>query len=71
MTTSLENILARKATIIQELANLNHCSIGGRPNMQIEGAIDHQSYKRGLYDELRNINELITSIEGPWEVVST
>ncbi len=66
MATNLDNLLARKAAIIAELAALDSTKAGGLPNAP--GQPDHQGYKQGLYDELAKINQLISAEDGPYEI---
>jgi len=74
--TNLELLLERRTEILAQLAAMTPHSLGGRPNVAMDtspdhiGAIDHVGYRESLYRELKEINELITSLEGPWEVVS-
>ena len=70
MPTELENLQARRQAIWDELAQLQYGVLGGNPNLGGNNRIDHQGYKRGLYEELERLNGLIRSVEGPWEVIS-
>ncbi len=71
MATDLENLQTRRSAILTELAALDSTKAGGNPNATGSGdGIDHTGYKQSLYDELRQINELIAAAEGPWEVMS-
>lgn len=69
MATNVENLLARKAAVCAELAALDTTKAGGVPDCSAAG-IQHQAYKRGLYDELQILDRLIAAAEGPWEVVT-
>lgn len=66
MATDLENLQTRKSAILTELAAIDADTAGGLPNSQASG-VDHQGYKAGLYAELREIDSLIASAEGPWQ----
>jgi hypothetical protein len=70
MPSDLDNLIARRTAIYAELAALNPAAAGGRPNIDGGGmgTVDHQAYKKGLYDELIQINEQIAVAQGPWEV---
>ena len=76
MPTIVENLTTRRDAIIAELASLEFGSPGGNPNVAMDigpdhvGAIDHQGYKRGLYDELEKLKKLIHDYSDPWEVRS-
>jgi hypothetical protein len=69
MASDLENLQTRKSAVLAELAALSSSAAGGRPNINSGGAgtVDHVGYKRGLYDELREINAQIDVLQGPWE----
>jgi hypothetical protein len=69
VATDLENLQTRRSAILAELAAIDTSSAGGLPNSQA-GGIDHIGYKRGLYEELEKINQMIAAAEGPWEVIS-
>jgi hypothetical protein len=69
MATDLENLTARRSAILAELAALGPTKAGGLPNSTTSG-IDHTGYKKSLYDELAQINELISQIGGAWEDVT-
>jgi hypothetical protein len=70
MASDLENLQTRKSAILAELAALTSSTAGGRPNINGGGmgVVDHVGYKRGLYDELKEINSQIDVLQGPWEV---
>lgn len=71
MATDLECLLARRATILEQLRTMDRGTPGGNPNLLTsKDHIDHQSYRKSLYEELRDINSQITVAEGPWEVKS-
>lgn len=68
MPTNIENLKTRKAAILTELAALSTSKAGGLPNSSGPGTnIDHQGYKDGLYRELREIDQLLGTLEGPYE----
>jgi len=69
--TNLANLKARRDAIYAELAAIDTTKAGGAPNVNGAGsAVDHVGYKDGLYRELDKLNDLIASLEGPFEVVS-
>jgi len=70
MPTNLENMQTRVTAIYVELAALSATKAGGKPNVSGSGdAVDHIGYKKSLYDELKSLNELIGSLEDPWEII--
>lgn len=68
MATLLENLIARRNAIGEELAALTASKAGGLPNGA--GNVNHVGYKDGLYRELREINRQISQLQGPVEVES-
>lgn len=74
------NLLARRAAISLELATLTSASAqaGAKPNLtHTDGgtAVDHQGYKKALYDELAMIDKLILAAPevedgGPFEIAT-
>jgi hypothetical protein len=69
MATDLENLQARKAAILAELAALDTTKAGGLPNASGPGVnVDHVGYRDSLYRELEKIDQLIAAAEGPFEV---
>jgi len=69
MATDLENIQSRRSAILTELAALSSSVAGGKPNSQA-GGIDHVGYKDSLYRELDRLNELISPLTGPMEIIT-
>lgn len=68
MATSAELLIQRRDAICAELAALSSSTAGGKPNSSGGGDmvhVDHQGYKRSLYEELREINATLAAIEGP------
>lgn len=68
MATDIQNLLTRRTAIYVELAALDSTKAGGLPNALGGGdmvKVDHQGYRKSLYDELKAINELIASATGP------
>jgi hypothetical protein len=77
MATPIENLLTRRAAVCEELAAIitptarlaaGTWQAGGLPNAS--GNVDPVGYKDGLYRELREIDALIQSIDGAFEVTS-
>jgi hypothetical protein len=66
MADNVEQLKTRRDAIYAELATLDSTKAGGKPNASTTG-IDHQTYKMNLYKELREINDLISTLEGPFE----
>ena len=67
--SDLQNLLNRRSAIYTELGNLSSSNPGGRPNISGGGigSVDHMSYKRELYAELKDLNIQIDMLQGPWE----
>lgn len=60
----LSNLEARRTAVAAEIAAISSSAAGGLPNASGEGLnVDHQGYKRGLYDELKQLTDLITAAE--------
>lgn len=56
----LTDLIARRDAVAGELATINAAKPGGLPNSSGGGdSPDHQGYKRGLYDELKELDALI------------
>lgn len=71
MATNLENLIARKADRIAELAAIDATKAGGKPNVRGDGVgVDHDSYRQGIVDEIAKLNVLISQEDGAWEVRS-
>lgn len=67
MPTDSANLLTRRSAIIAELAALDSTKAGGKPNTTGGGdkvSIDHVGYRKSLYEELAQINSMITAIQG-------
>ncbi len=66
--TDLANLLTRRSNIIAELAAMTSTANGGKPSYSIDGQqVDHVAYRKSLYDELRELNQQITILQGPFE----
>lgn len=60
MATFLENLITRRDAVAAELAAITSSRAGGLPNTSGAGAgTDHVGYKRGLYEELAELNRQI------------
>lgn len=60
----LSDLTARRDAVAAEIRAISTTAAGGLPNASGEGLnVDHQGYKRGLYDELKNLNDLIAQEE--------
>lgn len=70
MSTAKENLITRRDAVAAEIATIDSTNPGGRPNISGggQGTVDHAGYKRGLYEELRLLNEQIAALEDPWEI---
>lgn len=67
MATDAENLLTRRSAILAELAALDSTKAGGLPNTTGGGdkvSIDHVGYRKSLYEELAQINSMISAAEG-------
>lgn len=52
------NLKTRRDAVVAELAALDSTKAGGKPNTSGAGVnVDHQAYKKGLYDELKALDE--------------
>lgn len=59
-----QDLLDRRSAITTELAALSTSTAGGLPNASGPGVnVDHQGYKRGLYEELKQINAMLASMD--------
>lgn len=68
MPTDLENLIARRSSILAELAAITPASSGGKPTYSIDGQnVDHTSYRRSLYEELAAIDRQLVALQGPFE----
>ena len=60
----LSDLQARQTAVAAEIRAISTAAAGGLPNASGEGLnVDHQGYKRGLYDELKTLNDLIYQAE--------
>lgn len=67
MATPLENLIARKQTVTNELA----AWILQKPTYAIDGqSVQWESYRKSLYDELKDLNEIINMLD-PYELQTT
>ena len=67
--SDLDNLLTRRSNVLAELAAMTSTANGGKPSYTIDGQmVDHVSYRKSLYDELRELNRQITILQGPFEV---
>ena len=79
----IEDLQARRATILADLSAMTKLTVGGKPNaMTADGGttVDHVRWRLSLYQELKQINELIkqeseviaaaAGEDGGWEVVT-
>lgn len=67
----LTNLRTRRTAVMAELAAMSSTTAGGKPN-SLGGhgeSVDHAGYKKGLYEELEKLNELISSSQC-WEIRS-
>lgn len=61
--SAVDDLKARRDAICAELASLSSSKAGGKPNVSVDGqTTDHVGYKRGLYAELKDIDEAIARI---------
>ena len=69
--SDLANLLTRRSNVIAELAAMTSAANGGKPSYAIDGQqVDHVAYRQSLYDELRELNQQITLLQGPYEDLS-
>jgi len=63
MATDLENLQTFRSNILTELA-----AITVTKSYTIDGkTVDHNAYRASLLANLREVNEQISEVEGPWE----
>jgi len=68
MASEIENLLARRAAILAELAAGENLD---KPTYSKDGqSVDWAGYKRGLYEELESIEARIAAVQGPFEADS-
>lgn len=60
----LNALRTRRAAVLTEIAAISATTAGGKPNHTGEAAVDHQGYKRGLYEELDTLNAQIAAYGG-------
>lgn len=64
LATLIANLKTRRAAVIAEISAISTSTAGGLPNNNGTGVnIDHQGYKKGLYDELKTIQEQLISLD--------
>lgn len=73
-SVSLANLQTRQQAIYAELAAIAGGATpngvpGSLPNASGGGSIDHVGYRKSLYDELKEINEMIAILQGPFEIL--
>lgn len=63
--TVVDDLKTRRAAVAAELAALSTSTAGGLPNVQGGGDtdVDHQGYKKGLYEELQQLDQAIARAE--------
>ena len=68
MPSDVDNLLARRASILAELAAITPASSGGKPTYSLDGQnVDHTHYRLSLYDELAAIDRQLVTLQGPFE----
>lgn len=70
MATRAENIEARLDAIAAELAAMGSCAAGGKPNSSGSNAVDHVGYRMSLINEAKELEALLSSAEGSYEINS-
>ncbi len=65
MATDLDNLLARRSSILAELAALGTSQPDYTKGNQ---SVQWASLRRQLMDELQSLNGMIAALGGPWEV---
>lgn len=73
-SAAVNNLLSRKQAIALELAGIAGGAApngvpGSLPNASGAGSIDHVGYRKSLYEELKNIDEAIAILQGPYEIL--
>lgn len=60
--SAIDQLLARRQTILNDLAEMTKISVGGKPDAMSADSgtsVAHRQWRMSLYDELKHINELI------------
>lgn len=65
MPSDLDNVIARRSSILAELANFP----AGKVSYNIDGQQeDWNGYRRSLLNELTGLNKMIDVLQGPLEI---
>lgn len=60
----LDDLRTRRTAVAAQIAALGTTAQGAKPNASGEGLnVDHTGYKKSLYQELKDVNELIAAAE--------
>lgn len=67
----ITDLLARRDTILTQLANMSPTTAGGLPNTSGTGDhVDHVGLRQSLYAELKELDVLLEKLSGPHESIS-
>lgn len=67
----IADLLARRDTILTQLASLGPTTPGGLPNTSGTGDhVDHVGLRQSLYAELNDLDALLERLSGPHESIS-
>jgi hypothetical protein len=70
MPTAAENLQTRIENIAAELAAMDATQAGGLPDFTSDEYVKHVEYRMSLVNELKELQAIIPTIGGPWEVTS-
>ena len=68
VAAQITDLETRRDAVLTQLAAMTSTSVGGLPNATGGESIDHEKHRKGLYDELKMINETITLLDSDWTV---
>jgi hypothetical protein len=70
MPTAAENIQTRINNIAAELAEMDATKAGGLPDFTSAEYVQHVEYRMSLIDEMKELQAILPTVGGPWEVTS-
>jgi len=66
----IAQLKVRRDNIVDELAAIAVTTAGGLPDSGVPHSIQHKAHKMGLWEELKNIRQLLAELEGGFTIVS-
>jgi hypothetical protein len=70
MATAAQNIQTRIENIAAELAAMDSTQAGGLPDFTSAEYVKHVEYRMSLVNELQELQAILPTIGGSWEVTS-